>query len=223
MKTQATAALPVLALVLGLSSSAHALSSRVFHKPLVASRNGQAVVFLVSSFGPEGGGSIEFLLATATQQTRFMVSSNFSPGGPSRPQTIGESKCRYTVVQLQSAMRRAGIVDFAAHPDRCRSHAREDAIYVSEKSAGITPLSIDYQRQTSPTPVLVLRGDDLILHEENGTTTLPFVMPKAKSTDVRAFLFRGHRVLAVITGDGRSEVLRILHRSALGDAFRSLP
>jgi hypothetical protein len=120
-------------------------------------------------------------------------------------------------------MRQAGIVDFGSHPDGCRSHAREHVIYVSDKTSGISPLPIDYVRQGSAPPVLVIRGDDLILHEENGTTTLPFVMPKGKSVDVRAFLFRANRILAVVTGDGRSEVLRILHRAALGEAFRLLP
>jgi len=222
MKPLLAATLPCLALVLGLSNSAQALSTRVFNTPLVASRNGQAVLFLVSTIGPEGGGSIEFLLATLNQQTRFAVSSNFSPGGPSRPQTIPESKCRIAVARLGAAMRQAGIVDFGSHPDGCRSHAREHVIYVSEKFAGITHLPIDYARQSSPAPVVVIRGDDLVLHEENGTTTLPFVMPKSKSVDVRAFLFRGNRILAVVTGDGRSEVLRILHRPAVGEAFRSL-
>jgi hypothetical protein len=218
----------LLCLALAPVSSAHALSTRVFHTPLVAGRNGQAVVFLVSTIGPEGGGSIEFLLATANQQTRFMVSSNFSPGGSSRSQTIPESKCRIAVGRLGASMRRAGIVDFASHPDRCRSRAREHVIYVSEKFAGITPLPIDYVRQSpyqlqgSQSPILVVRGDDLVLYEEHGTTTLPFVMPKAKSVEVRAFLFRGNLILAVVTGDGRSEVLRILQRPAMGEAFRSL-
>lgn len=223
MKAPAVALLPCLAVTLGVSSAAHALSSRVFHTPLVASRTGQAVVFLVSTIGPEGGGSIEFLLATPRDQSRFMVSSSFGPGAPSRQQTIPESKCRIAVARLGAAMRQAGIVDFGSHPDGCRSHAREHVIYVSEKTSGITTLPIDYVRQGSPPPVLVLRGDDLILHEENGTTTLPFVIPKGKSVDVRAFLFRANKILAVVTGDGRSEVLRILHRSAMGEAFRLLP
>jgi hypothetical protein len=207
----------------GVSPPAQALSSRVFHTPLVASRSGQAVVFLVSTIGPEGGGSIEFLLATTKEQTRFTVSSNFGTGGSLRQQTIPESRCRVAVARLGAAMRQAGIVDFGSHPDGCRSHAREHVIYVSEKTSGITPLPIDYGRPGSAPPALVLRGDDLILHEENGTTTMPFVIPKGKSVDVRAFLFRASRMLAVVIGDGRSEVLRILHRSALGEAFRLLP
>jgi hypothetical protein len=221
-------------LCLVLTSPAQALSMRVFHTPLVASRNGQAALFLISTLGPEGGGSIEFLLVTPKQHSRFMVSSNFSPGGPSRPQTIGESKCRIAVSRLHGALRQAGIVDFAAHPDRCHSHAREHAIYVFEKSAGITPLPLDYRQQPSSgsssgassppssTPVLVVRGDDLVLHEESGTTTLPFVMPKAKSSEIRAFLFRSDRILAVVTGEGRSETLRIFHRPRVGDAFQPL-
>ena len=208
---------------LALATPAQALSLRALHTPLVAGRNGQAALFLVSTIGPEGGGSIEFLLVTPKQQSRFVVSSNFSPGGSSHPQTIEESKCRIAVSRLQGALRQAGIVDFASHPDKCHGHAREQVIYVSEKSAGITPLLLDYQRQVSPTPVLVVRGNDLVLHEEQGTTTLPFTMPKAKSSDVRAFLFRGDRLLAVVTGDGRSETLRILHRPRVGDGFETLP
>jgi len=222
MKPLLAAALVSLVFVPVPANSAHAVSSRVFNTPLVASRNGQAVVFLVSTIGPEGGGSIEFLLATPNQQTRFMVSSNFSPGGSSRPQTIPEPKCRIAVARLGASMRQAGIVDFASHPDGCRSRAREHVIRVSEKFAGITPLPVDYARESSPTPVVVIRGDDLVLHEENSTTTLPFVMPKSKSVDVRVFLFRGNRILAVVTADGRSEILRILHRPALGDTFRLL-
>jgi hypothetical protein len=222
MRSPVVAALLCLALGLGLARSAQALSMRVVHTPLVASRNGQAVLFLVSTIGPEGGGSIEFLLVTPTQQSRFTVSSTFSPGGAGRPQTIGEAKCRIAVSRLQGALRQAGIVDFASHPDRCHSHAREQAIYVSEKFAGVAPLSMDYQRQSSPTPVLVVRGNDLVLHEDQGTTTLPFVMPKAKSLEIRPFLFRGNRIVAVVIGDGRSETLRILHRPAVGDAFQTL-
>lgn len=222
MRSPTVVALVCLALTLGVAASAHALSTRVVHTPLVASRNGQAALFLVSTIGPEGGGSIEFLLVTPAQQNRFMVSSNFSTGGAARPQIIGEAKCRLTVARLQGALRQAGIVDFASHPDRCHSHAREQAIYVSEKFAGIAPLSMDYQRQTSPSPVLVVRGDDLVLHEDQGTTTLPFVMPKAKSSEIRAFLFRGNRMVAVLMGDGRNETLRVLHRPAIGDAFRML-
>jgi hypothetical protein len=209
-------------LCLALATSAHALSMRLVHTPLLAGRNGQAALFLVSTIGPEGGGSIEFLLVTPKQQSRFMVSSNFSPGGSSRPQTIGESKCRIAVSRLRGALRQAGIVDFVAHPDKCRGHAREQVIYVFEKSAGIAPLSLDYGQQSSSTPILVVRGSDLILHEENGTTTLPFVMPKAKSWEIRAFLFRGDRILAVVTGEGRSETLRIFHRPRVGDALQPL-
>jgi hypothetical protein len=236
MKRLAVAAL----LCLVLTSPAQALSMRVVHTPLVASRNGQAALFLVSTLGPEGGGSIEFLLVTPKQQSRFMVSSNFSPGGSSRPQAIGEAKCRIAVSRLQGALRQAGILDFAAHPDRCHGHAREQAVYVSEKTAGITPLPLDYRQPSSgrsaippssasstpSTPasarVLVVRGDDLVLHEESGTTTLPFVMPKAKSSEIRAFLFRGDRILAVVTVEGRSETLRIFHRPRVGDAFQPL-
>ena len=112
MKRLAVAAL--LCLVLG--SPAHAMSMRLVHTPLAASRNGQAALFLISTLGPEGGGSIEFLLVTPKQQAHFIVSSNFSPGGASRPQTIEESKCRTAVSRLQGALRQAGIVDFAAHP-----------------------------------------------------------------------------------------------------------
>jgi hypothetical protein len=223
MKSLLSAVLACLAVVLVPANAAHAMSARVFNTPLVASRNGQAAVFLVSTIGPEGGGSIEFLLATPNQQTRFMVSSNFSPGGSARPQTIPESKCRIAVARLGAAMRQAGIVDFASHPDGCRSRAREHVLYVSEKFAGITPLPVQYGRESSLSPVVMVRGDDLVLHEENGTTTLPFVMPKSKSAEVRAFLFRGNRMLAVVTADGRSEILRVLHRPALGDAFRLLP
>jgi hypothetical protein len=222
MRAPAIVALLCLILSLGLAQPTQAATTRVVHTPLVAGRNGQAVLFLVSTIGPEGGGSIEFLLATPTQQTRFMVSSNFSAGGSARPQTIGEAKCRLAVWRLQGALRQAGIVDFASHPDRCHSHAREQAIYVSEKFAGIAPLSMDYQRQSSPTPVLVVRGNDLVLHEDQGTTTLPFVMPKAKSSEIRAFLCRGNRIIAVVIGDGRNETLRILHRPAVGDAFQTL-
>ena len=218
MKRLAVAAL--LCLVLG--SPAHAMSMRLVHTPLAASRNGQAALFLISTLGPEGGGSIEFLLVTPKQQAHFIVSSNFSPGGASRPQTIEESKCRTAVSRLQGALRQAGIVDFAAHPDKCHGHAREQVIHVSEKSPSITQLSLDYQRQISPTPVLVVRGNDLILHEEPGTTTLPFVMPKSKSWDIRAFLFRGDRFLAVVTADGRNETLRIFYRPRVGDAFQPL-
>lgn len=223
MKLPAVALLPSLAVILALSAPAYAGSPREFHTPLVASRSGQAVVFLVSTIGPEGGGSIEFLLATASQQSRFMVSSSSGAGPASRQQTIPESRCRIVVARLGAAMRQAGIVDFGSHPDGCRSHAREHVIYVSEKTSGIIPLPIDYVRPGSTLPVLVIRGDDLILHEENATTTLPFLCPKAKSVEIRAFLFRGNRILAVLTGDGRSEVLRILHRSATGEAFRVLP
>jgi hypothetical protein len=210
-------------LCLALANPAQALSSRVFHTPLVASRNGQAALFLVSTLGPEGGGSIEFLLVTSQQQHRFMVSSNFSPGGSSRPQTIGESKCRIAVSRLQGALRQAGIVDFVSHPDKCKGHAREQVLYVFEKSAGITPLALDYRQQPPSTPVLVVRGDDLVLHEAHGTTTLPFVMPKAKSSELRAYLFRGDRILAVVTGEGRSETLRIFLRPRVGDGFQSMP
>ena len=219
MKIPATAVL----LCLVLASPAHALSMRVFHTPLAASRNGQAALFLVSTIGPEGGGSIEFLLVTLKQQSRYMVSSNFSPGGSSHPQNIEESKCRIAVSRLQAALRQAGIVDVASHPDKCHGHAREQAIYVSEKSAGITPLSLDYQQRISSTPVLVARGNDLVLHEGEGTTTLPFTMPKAKSSEVRAFLFRGDRILAVVTSDGLSETLRLFQRPRVGDGFQSLP
>jgi len=219
MRPPAAAAL----LCLTLANPAQALSMRVFHTPLVASRNGQAALFLVSTIGPEGGGSIEFLLVTAKQQNRFVVSSNFSPGGSSRPQIIEEPKCRIAVSRLQLALHQVGIVDFAAHPSKCHGHTREQVIYVSEKSAGITPLSLDYQRQISPTPVLVVRGNDLVLHEDQGTTTLPFAMPKSNSSDLRAFLFRGDRILAVVTGDGRSEILRIFHRPRVGDGFQPLP
>jgi len=219
MKLPAAAAL----LLLCLPVPARALSMRVYHTPLIASRNGQAALFLVSTLGPEGGGSIEFVVVSPKQRDRFVVSSNFSPGGISRPQTIDSTKCRSAVARLQSALRQAGIVDFSSHPDRCHGRAREHVIYVSEKFAGITTLFLDHQRRISPMPVLVAQGNTLVLHEESGATTLPFAMPKAKSSDLRAFLFRGDLLLAVVTGDGRSETLRLFHRPRVGDGFSSLP
>jgi hypothetical protein len=210
-------------LLLFLVPRAHAMSNRVYHTPLVASRDSQSALFLVGTMGPEGGGSIEFLLVTPKQRERFVVSSNFSPGGPSRPQTIKPAQCRLAVARLQAASRKAGIVDFSSHPERCQGRARERVIYVSAKYAGITPLSLDHQRRNSPMPVLVTEGNALVLHEEQGTTSLPFAMPKTRSLDMRGFFFRDNLLLAVLLGDGRAETLRLFRRARVGDRFRALP
>jgi len=92
--------------VVVVSTAAMAMSIRSSTSVLAWSKDGDAALLAVDEDGPEGGGSLRYVLISAGEPTRTeaLVSSDFSPGGPSRPQRVSEAACREAVTALGKAM-----------------------------------------------------------------------------------------------------------------------
>lgn len=117
---------------------------------LAWSSDGLSALVEFSADGPEGGGSSGYgVMTCAGVQGRVTVSSDFSPGGPSTPQTISAQACREAVKKLGEALKVSGFKNVTVDPSSC---ARErgglvrvneepkpnDALSVAQQDGGIT-------------------------------------------------------------------------------------
>lgn len=74
------------------------------------SEDGKRFLLYISEHGPEGGGSKAYRLICPGEQLEqtFELSSNFSPGDGSRPETVSDQACREAATKLKQQLRQLG-------------------------------------------------------------------------------------------------------------------
>ena len=114
-----------------VSSTALAMGVRSTDTELAKSDDGKVTLVEVDSSGPEGGGSLVYKLKSASGEEAFVISSNFSPGDGSRPQSISEKACVDALTKLD-AKTAAWKAHVTVHPEACKSKARSGAVTVGK-------------------------------------------------------------------------------------------
>jgi len=96
---------------------------------------GGAALYEIREWGPEGGGALSFRIELSTKRSRapltFMVSSDFSPGNGSQPQTISPATCAERLAALGAAVTKHRIPGVTVHPERCKNEEREGVVVVT--------------------------------------------------------------------------------------------
>jgi|SRR3954451_20491964 hypothetical protein len=112
-------------------TDARAMSIRTNRKQLARSPEG-AALYEVRADGPEGGGSLTYRVqGKATRDAiDFLVSSDFSPGNGSQPQTVSAEVCRQRVTALGKEIARRKIPRVTVHPEACASADRDGVVTV---------------------------------------------------------------------------------------------
>lgn len=98
---------------------------------IARSADGQTALHEERQHGPEGGGALTYRLTGPAGTTSFRVSSDFSPGGSSRPQRIAAAECDRRLAELARRLRDTGFSGVAVHPERCHSKPRTSLVTVS--------------------------------------------------------------------------------------------
>ena len=87
--------------------------------------------------GPEGGGSLGYSVRGRRAQDRaddradYLLSSTFSPGGPTRPQTVSVAACEKRLAALDEDLRQRGFSGVATHPEGCGKKSRGALVTVA--------------------------------------------------------------------------------------------
>jgi hypothetical protein len=95
------------------------------------SSDGDAFLVQADAHGPEGGGSLAYYLITTKPAalTKALLSSDFSPGDGSRPQTISAGACREAAKGLQSALG-ARFPGVTVRSDKCDGKQRSSVVAI---------------------------------------------------------------------------------------------
>jgi hypothetical protein len=109
------------------AGSAGAMGIRYQRASLARSTDGACALYEVTGWGPEGGGSLSYRVEGKPRRTdvEFLVSSTFSPGGASQPQTVPPETCRQRLAELAAELTRRNIQGVTLHPQGCAGHDRE--------------------------------------------------------------------------------------------------
>ena len=75
--------------------------------------------------GPEGGGSLTYRLTGPAGAASFVVSSDFSPGGGSRPQRVSAAECTRRLAELSRQLNVRGFSGITIHAERCQNKLRQ--------------------------------------------------------------------------------------------------
>jgi len=113
-------------------TDARAMSIRTNRKQLARSPDG-ATLYEIRADGPEGGGSLTYRVQGKAPRSAidFLVSSDFSPGGPSQPQTVSAEVCRQRVTALGTEIAKRKIPGVTVHPEACASADRDGVVTVA--------------------------------------------------------------------------------------------
>src|SRR6185503_10232629 len=89
-----------------LGSQAFGMCVSTTYTPVAWAKDGTAVVVKEEAQGPEGGGSITYDVINFRKEKPevYVISSTFSPGDGSEPQTISEDACRAAVTKANQAV-----------------------------------------------------------------------------------------------------------------------
>lgn len=93
-----------------------------------------SALFEVLGHGPEGGGSIGYRVQGKTNADRvdFLLSSDFSPGGSSRPQTVSRQICEQRLGALATELAKRKFSGVTIHPEACSAKDRSGLVVVAK-------------------------------------------------------------------------------------------
>jgi hypothetical protein len=123
-------ALLLLLLVLA-GHGAWAMGVRTSKRELARAADGAALLE-VRELGPEGGGALSYCVEgkASADVVTFLVSSNFSPGGSSRPQRVSAAVCEQRIAALGAELSRRKITGVTLRPARCKTEGRDGLVVV---------------------------------------------------------------------------------------------
>jgi len=120
-------------LIILLALASLAMSIRTFSSVVAWSSDGDAFLVQSDAQGPEGGGSHAYYLITTKPAaiTKALLSSDFSPGGSSHPQTVSARACREAATRLQTALgdRFPGVT---VRPGKCDGKERTAVVAIAK-------------------------------------------------------------------------------------------
>ena len=91
---------------------------------------GGSTLYEVRGDGPEGGGSLGYRVQgkAAADRVDFLVSSDFSPGDGSRPQTVSSEICAQRLDALAAELAKRKFAGVTVHAEACRADHRTGLI-----------------------------------------------------------------------------------------------
>jgi len=113
------------------AATARAMGIRAARTALAHAPDG-ATLLEVREMGPEGGGALTYRVQgkSAGDGVDFLVSSDFSPGGPTRPQTVPAETCRQRLAALEAELAKHKFAGVTVRPDGCRAKSRGGLVTV---------------------------------------------------------------------------------------------
>ena len=128
MRMRASRSWRALLLPLLLAAGAHAAFAMSIResKTQIARAPDGSTLFEVDRRGPEGGGSLGYRVQGKAPADRvdFLLSSDFSPGGSSRPQTVSPAACAQRLDALAAELAKRRFTGVTVHPEGCRATPR---------------------------------------------------------------------------------------------------
>lgn len=115
-----------------------AMHSTTRQSLLAFSDDGLAALVETTQHGPEGGGStsLAIIAARAPFRLEFSMSSDFSPGGSSRPQRVSTADCQRAAGDLAAALRKLQFSGVEVNPAVCSAaHGRSGFVQVDDVHA----------------------------------------------------------------------------------------
>ena len=168
---------------------------------LTWSADGLSALVAYDAQGPEGGGSVGYGVVTcAGVQARVTLSSNFSPGGSSRPQRVTEQACRDGLAKLGAALETSGFKGVTLTPDDCKTRSG----MVNAKEAGSAPGGWTFTKQG--TTLVINEGKKKVLE-----------VPNASSASVSP---TGRAILVMSEDESDERIVGLWTRSAAGAFVR---
>ncbi|MCC6996138.1 MAG: hypothetical protein IT370_16130 [Deltaproteobacteria bacterium] len=221
----ALAVLVFLVFTFSFARPAAAMSIRVSRRPLAWSVDGSKLLAVEVQDGPEGGGSLTYLVvsASAPHYLRFEVSSDFSPGGGGTPQKISSKACRAAMARLARLVTRRQFPGLALETARCARKDRLDLVRVPDKQREAFAATA-----FNGTGALTLGDLTLTLTLDAATLTRAGSRlgrwplkppPDVTVSELEAWLEPGHRMLLVASEGG----LQLVLASPTGDLGKLTP
>jgi hypothetical protein len=192
--------LTILSALLALpSASALAMGVRARTELLAFNDAGTCAVLREVAHGPEGGGSVTFKIMGPRTRIQETLGSDFSDGGPRRPQRVGAGACRAALGRISAALAANGFSGVSTVTEVCQSRTRALALTVSaakriEAEQSISALGSAAVSRSGLT--VEIQGADLLVTRGGAKRTLAAAAPPAGS---RAAISTSGRLVVLFT------------------------
>jgi hypothetical protein len=157
------------------AATAVAMHITTVSRVMAWSRDGVSALISDDAHGPEGGGSEGVRVVCGGPSVNAKLSSDFSPGGSSRPQRISEDECRASVQEVANAVARRGFDGVTASPEGCK---KRQSMVTSSSNVGQS-LPSGWKLTMRGTTLLISEKDKVVLEVPNAARAR--VSPTAKT------------------------------------------